>query len=150
MTHRCAFPHQALLGHNSLSLSTICIYLPQNRATLCKTALLAGIRTCTDMTYHCMQMHAISCNDYTSRIHSAHKIWWPEHPGPKSGQKGIMSQSCIPSLSTVQDKVLPQFCPESCGLIKARFSIGTCCFRSMASRQAAECHRSWSYNNLKQ
>lgn len=132
-----------------LSLSLSVYYLPQNRATLCKTALLARIRTCTDI-YNFMQMHAISCNDYISRIHSAQKIWWPEHPGPKSGQKSSMSQSFIPSLSTVQDKVLPQFCPESCGLIKARFSIGTCCFRSMASRQAAECHRSWNYNDFKQ
>lgn len=38
-----------------------------------------------------MQYHAITI--YISRIDSAHKICWPEHPGPKSGQKSIMSQS---------------------------------------------------------
>ena len=106
VTHRCAFPHQALLGHNSLSLSVY--YLPQNGATLCKTALLARIRTCTDI-YNFMQMHAISCNDYISRIHSAQKIWWPEHPGPKSGQKSIVSQSFIPSLSMSRTRCCRSF-----------------------------------------
>ena len=82
--------------------------------------------------------HEIYSYIYSTPVHA---IGTASDWHPLTQKKGSISK--IPKIPQGYSKVLPQFCPESCGLIKARFSVGICCRRSIASRQAAECHRSW-------